>query len=76
VVERVQALQLRGRRADDECLAYWLGAAAGAETAGDASMARHLVTIGAAVIAGRGYVEVARLARATPIDPPATQADA
>ena len=69
LVERCYALNLKGKKRDDECLSYWLGAAQGAMLAGNAQMGQHLHT-GAMIIAVRGHFEVAVLANKTRPAPP------
>lgn len=62
-VERCQALKLKGRRADNECLSYMLGVAVGMRLAGNPKMAHHVETVSAWIIAVRGYMEVAIMAK-------------
>lgn len=72
LVERCEALKLKGKKRDDECLSFWLGAAQGAILAGNARMGQHLGTIGAMIISVRGSFAVAELASKTPAAPRST----
>lgn len=61
-VERSSALGLKGKKRDDAALDYFLGAAAGAELAGDVQMACQLGLVSAMIISVRGYAGVVSLA--------------
>jgi hypothetical protein len=62
LIERAAALGLKGKKRDDAALDYFVGAAAGAELAGDAKLACHLGVVSAMIISVRGYIGVAELA--------------
>ncbi len=72
LVERCDALKLKGEKRDDECLSFWIGAAQGATLAGNARMGQHLGTIGAVIISVRGSFAVAELASKPPVAPRTT----
>lgn len=62
IVERCNALDLKGKKRDNECLALWIGAIHGARLAGNEDMANHFERMAVYLIAIRGYSECLRLA--------------
>ena len=62
-IERAAALELKGKKRDDAALDYFVGAAAGAELAGDGKLAAQLGAVAVMIVAIRGYIGVAELAR-------------
>jgi hypothetical protein len=61
-VERMDWLQLKGKRRDDAAIHFFVGAAQGLAYAGLADAANHVGTWNSMVLAYRGYSEVLRLA--------------
>jgi hypothetical protein len=62
-IERADALQLRGKRRDDAALDYFVGAAAGAELAGNINLGKHLGTVALLIVSIRGYKAVEEMAK-------------
>jgi hypothetical protein len=62
-VERAAALHLKGKRRDDAALDFFVGAAAGAELAGDTALAPHIGMTAAMLVSVRGYLAIAELPR-------------
>jgi len=65
-IERAKALGLKGKRRDDEAVAYFLGAYAlatmDAKRTHDDALAKHIGTVTELCVATRGYSAVERLA--------------
>lgn len=66
ILERVEYLGVSGRKADSVALDVFVGAATGAELAGDADLANHIAAVAGLIISVRGMFEVRRLAACTP----------
>lgn len=62
-IERCKALNLKGTKADNECLTFMLGISSGMQLAGNIAAANHIALVCALTIATRGYLEVAMLAK-------------
>lgn len=61
-IERMSALDIKGKRADDAALHYFVGAAVLADEIGDKALCEHLTRVAAMVIAVRGMFGVREIA--------------
>ena len=61
-VERMDWLQLKGKRRDDAAIHFFVGSAQGLAWAAQAEAAAHVAQWTSLVLAVRGYAEVLRLA--------------
>lgn len=61
IIERAEALGLKGKKGDDMALDYIIGAAVGARIAGNEKIAGHFACVAAMIISVRGYSEFERI---------------
>jgi hypothetical protein len=60
--ERAAALNLKGKKRDDAALDYFVGAAVGAELAGDADLAQAIALAATLIVSVRGFIGVSDIA--------------
>lgn len=65
-IERMDALGLRGKRADDAALHFFCGAAAVADATGAVDLAKHIGRVAQMIIAVRGMLGVREIAQIAP----------